>query len=64
PWTANYIAMRALGHPDIFLAGDLVADRSADSLGLTSELIATASPWRSYLTHHLWAASASLKAAA
>ena len=63
PWTANYIAMRALGHPDIFLAGDLVADRSADSLGLTSELMATASPWRSYLTHHLWAASASLKAA-
>ncbi len=63
PWTANYIAMRALGHPDIFLAGDLVADRSALSLGLTPEMIAAASPWRSYLTHHLWAASASLKAA-
>jgi len=61
PWTANYIAMRALGHPDIFLAGDLVADRSANSLGLTPEQIQTASPWRSYLTHHLWAASAQLK---
>jgi AraC family transcriptional regulator of adaptative response / DNA-3-methyladenine glycosylase II len=63
PWTANYIAMRVLGHPDIFLAGDLVADRAANSLGLTSELIEAASPWRSYLTHHLWAASAALKAA-
>jgi AraC family transcriptional regulator of adaptative response / DNA-3-methyladenine glycosylase II len=63
PWTANYIAMRALGHPDIFLAGDLVADRSALLLGLTPEMTAVASPWRSYLTHHLWAASASLKAA-
>ena len=63
PWTANYIAMRVLGHPDIFLGGDLVADRSALSLGLTPEMIAAASPWRRYLTHHLWAASASLKAA-
>jgi len=63
PWTANYVAMRVLGHPDVFLAGDLVADRSADSLGLTPELIQAASPWRSYLTHHLWAASAALKEA-
>ena len=63
PWTANYINMRVLGHPDIFLAGDLVADRAALSLGLTPQTITTASPWRSYLTHHLWAASASLKAA-
>ncbi len=63
PWTANYVAMRVLGHPDIFLAGDLVADRSAHSLGLTTELIEAASPWRSYLTHHLWAASAALKGA-
>lgn len=64
PWTANYVAMRVLGHPDIFLAGDLVADRSAMSLGLTPKLIESASPWRSYLTHHLWAASAALKAEA
>lgn len=62
PWTANYIAMRVLGHPDIFLAGDLVADRSADSLGLTAADIEAVSPWRSYLTHHLWAASTALKA--
>ena len=64
PWTANYVAMRVLGHPDIFLAGDLIADRAAGSLGLSTEVIAQASPWRSYLTHHLWAASSALKAAA
>jgi AraC family transcriptional regulator of adaptative response / DNA-3-methyladenine glycosylase II len=58
PWTANYLAMRALGHPDIFLAGDLVAERAASALGLTPELIDDARPWRSYLTHHLWAAAA------
>ena len=57
PWTANYVAMRVLGHPDIYLAGDLVADRAASELGLTKEAIASASPWRSYLTHHLWALS-------
>ena len=61
PWTANYVAMRVLGHPDIFLAGDLIADRAALALGLTTEAIESVSPWRSYLTHHLWAASAALK---
>lgn len=61
PWTANYVAMRALGDPDVFLAGDLIADRSASSLGLNADMIEAASPWRSYLTHHLWAASAALK---
>jgi AraC family transcriptional regulator of adaptative response / DNA-3-methyladenine glycosylase II len=61
PWTANYVAMRALGDPDVFLAGDLIADRAADSLGLRAASIDAASPWRSYLTHHLWAASAARK---
>ena len=61
PWTANYVAMRVLGDPDIFLSGDLIADRSAQALGLTPELIEVARPWRSYLTHRLWAASAASK---
>lgn len=60
PWTADYVAMRALGHPDIFLAGDLVAARAATSLGLELPAIEATRPWRSYLTHHLWAASATL----
>ena len=61
PWTANYVAMRILADPDIYLGGDLIARRSADALGLTEDDIDAASPWRSYLTHHLWAASAALK---
>ena len=61
PWTADYVAMRALGHPDIFLAGDLVAARAASSLGLDGSSIDATSPWRSYLTHHLWAASGAVK---
>jgi len=58
---ANYVAMRILGDPDIYLGGDLIARRSAESLGLTPAQIESVSPWRSYLTHHLWAASASAK---
>ena len=61
PWTANYIAMRVFSDPDIFLAGDLVAERAATGLGLDGVDLDAARPWRSYLTHHLWAASASLK---
>lgn len=59
PWTADYVAMRAMAHPDIWLGGDLVAARHATALGLDVATIATVSPWRSYLTHHLWAGSAS-----
>lgn len=62
PWTANYVAMRTLGDPDVYLAGDLVADRAAASLGLDAAAIDSVRPWRSYLTHHLWAASADLAA--
>lgn len=60
-WTANYVAMRILADPDIYLGGDLIARRSAEALGLTDDDILAASPWRSYLTHHLWAASAAHK---
>jgi AraC family transcriptional regulator of adaptative response / DNA-3-methyladenine glycosylase II len=55
PWTADYIAMRALGDPDVFLAGD-VGVRHA--LGLAArDAQARAEgwrPWRSYALMHLW----------
>jgi AraC family transcriptional regulator of adaptative response / DNA-3-methyladenine glycosylase II len=60
PWTADYVAMRALGEPDILLSGDLIVRRGAAALGLPDEARAldaraTAwSPWRSYATLHLW----------
>ena len=61
-WTAGYIAMRALGDPDVLLAGDLRVARGARRLGLPDagrELLARSArwqPWRSYATMHLWAA--------
>jgi AraC family transcriptional regulator of adaptative response / DNA-3-methyladenine glycosylase II len=60
PWTASYVALRALGDPDVFLATDLGVRRGAGLLGLptnpkTLEEYATRwSPWRSYATIRLW----------
>ncbi len=59
-WTAQYIAMRAIGDPDAFLSGDLVLQRVARHyLGLASEreLLERAEawrPWRAYAGVHLW----------
>ncbi|WP_436536003.1 DNA-3-methyladenine glycosylase family protein [Actinoplanes sp. HUAS TT8] len=58
PWTADYIIMRALAHPDILLSSDLGVRRSAERHGI--DLHAgrpDLAPWRSYLSNHLWAAS-------
>jgi AraC family transcriptional regulator of adaptative response / DNA-3-methyladenine glycosylase II len=51
--------MRALADPDILLRTDLGVRRSADRLGI--DLAGDRpewAPWRSYATHHLWAALA------
>jgi AraC family transcriptional regulator of adaptative response / DNA-3-methyladenine glycosylase II len=53
-WTANYVLMRGLGHPDIELAGDLIIGRTAARLGVGPAESARWAPWRSYATHHLW----------
>ena len=55
PWTAGYVAMRSLGDPDVLLVGDLAARRVAESIGLDLTATERWSPWRSYVTHHLWA---------
>jgi AraC family transcriptional regulator of adaptative response / DNA-3-methyladenine glycosylase II len=57
PWTADYLRMRALGDPDVMLATDLGVRTCAAALGidLTGGRPEWA-PWRSYVTHHLWAA--------
>jgi AraC family transcriptional regulator of adaptative response / DNA-3-methyladenine glycosylase II len=60
PWTASYVALRALGDPDAFLATDLGVQRGAAALGLPSgaaELAERAEswrPWRSYAVIRLW----------
>jgi AraC family transcriptional regulator, regulatory protein of adaptative response / DNA-3-methyladenine glycosylase II len=55
-WTAQYVAMRSLGEPDAFPAGDLGLLRA---LNLTSsrELERRSEawrPWRAYATMYLW----------
>jgi AraC family transcriptional regulator of adaptative response / DNA-3-methyladenine glycosylase II len=63
PWTAQYVALRALGEPDAMPAGDLVLRRMAagSTQALSArELEARAQswqPWRSYAVMHLWHAA-------
>ena len=55
PWTADYVAMRALGHPDVFLPTDLAIRRVlADLGGSTGSDPDRWRPWRSYALMHLW----------
>jgi AraC family transcriptional regulator of adaptative response / DNA-3-methyladenine glycosylase II len=56
PWTAEYIAMRALRWPDAFPAGDLgllKASRIKSAKAL-EKLAQRWRPWRSYAAMHLW----------
>jgi AraC family transcriptional regulator of adaptative response / DNA-3-methyladenine glycosylase II len=61
PWSVETIAMRALGHPDAFLASDLGVRIAAAALGLPeksaalSQRSAAWAPWRSYAVQYLWA---------
>jgi AraC family transcriptional regulator of adaptative response / DNA-3-methyladenine glycosylase II len=55
PWTAQYIAMRALHWPDAFPGGDLMLLKAAQVN--KKELHARAEawrPWRAYAAHYLW----------
>lgn len=56
PWTADYVIMRGLGDPDVFLATDLGAKHAMARVGLSAGCERAWSPWRSYALHHLWAA--------
>ena len=56
PWTANYIAMRALRDPDAFPASDLGLLKAS---GITtprrlSDAAEAWRPWRAYAVMHLW----------
>ncbi len=62
-WTAQYVALRALGEPDAFLSADLVVRRMAAGGGApltVKELDRRAEawrPWRGYAVMHLWCAA-------
>jgi AraC family transcriptional regulator of adaptative response / DNA-3-methyladenine glycosylase II len=59
-WTAQYIAMRALGESDAFLAGDVAVQRKLAPDGRRPsirQILARAErwrPWRAYAVMHLW----------
>jgi AraC family transcriptional regulator of adaptative response / DNA-3-methyladenine glycosylase II len=56
PWTADYLAMRALGDPDVLPLGDLGVRHGLERLGIDArDAAARWRPWRSYATHLLWA---------
>jgi AraC family transcriptional regulator of adaptative response / DNA-3-methyladenine glycosylase II len=63
PWTAAYVAMRALRDHDVLLIGDLVLRNGAAALGLPMDapsLLRHADAWRpyrSYAAMHLWRAA-------
>jgi AraC family transcriptional regulator, regulatory protein of adaptative response / DNA-3-methyladenine glycosylase II len=60
PWTAHYIAMRALGWPDAFPPGDVAALKAMRQLFDTVSPRAaeahaeTWRPWRAYALLRLW----------
>ncbi len=59
-WTAQYLAMRVMRHPDAFPAGDLGLRKALEDNGRMPserETLAIAEawrPWRSYAALHLW----------
>jgi AraC family transcriptional regulator of adaptative response / DNA-3-methyladenine glycosylase II len=69
PWTAQYVALRALGHPDAFPAEDLVLQRAlaGDRTRLAAKALTAQAeawrPWRAYAVILLWRDSMSAPAA-
>jgi AraC family transcriptional regulator, regulatory protein of adaptative response / DNA-3-methyladenine glycosylase II len=61
PWTADYVALRALRDPDAFLPSDLGVRRALERLGLdgspanATQLAENWRPYRAYALMHLWA---------
>jgi AraC family transcriptional regulator, regulatory protein of adaptative response / DNA-3-methyladenine glycosylase II len=59
-WTAHYMAMRGLSHPDAFPAADLILRRAAAQGAemLSTKALTTLAeawrPWRAYAVMHLW----------
>jgi AraC family transcriptional regulator of adaptative response / DNA-3-methyladenine glycosylase II len=66
-WTAQYVALRGLGEPDAFPAGDLVLRRMAagGARPLSARALAARAdawrPWRAYAVFHLWAEASSAR---
>ncbi|HUA79954.1 MAG TPA: AlkA N-terminal domain-containing protein [Dyella sp.] len=65
-WTAHYMAMRGLSHPDAFPAADLILRRAAArgedmlSTKALTQLAEAWRPWRAYAVMHLWRSASEL----
>lgn len=58
PWTASYLALRALGDPDQFMPTDLGVREAMRRLDIEADPVSVAEkwrPWRSYAQQQLWA---------
>jgi AraC family transcriptional regulator of adaptative response / DNA-3-methyladenine glycosylase II len=55
-WTAQYLAMRALGWPDAFPASDVGVMKALGVSTAREALVAAEAwrPWRGYAVIHLW----------
>lgn len=67
PWTAQYVAMRALRQPDAFPAGDLILQQVMGGDKRLSERETDLQsqdwrPWRAYAVLHLWHLSGDIAA--
>lgn len=68
PWTAHYIAMRALNEPDALPPGDLALHRAAKQLGYSvtkkefEQMAEDWRPWRGYGAMYLWQFDAQMQA--
>ncbi|GII03542.1 DNA-3-methyladenine glycosylase 2 family protein [Planobispora takensis] len=60
PWTAGYIALRALRDPDAWPDGDLGLRRAMACLGIPDDHVERWRPWRAYAALQLWMAPASM----
>jgi AraC family transcriptional regulator, regulatory protein of adaptative response / DNA-3-methyladenine glycosylase II len=56
PWTAEYIAMRALGDPDAWMPTDLGVRHGLERLGVGVEAADSWRPYRAHAVMHLWSA--------
>jgi AraC family transcriptional regulator, regulatory protein of adaptative response / DNA-3-methyladenine glycosylase II len=60
PWSADYLAVRALGDRNAFVPGDLVLRKALGGITAKQAELASAawSPYRAYALFHLWTATA------
>jgi AraC family transcriptional regulator, regulatory protein of adaptative response / DNA-3-methyladenine glycosylase II len=55
PWTAEYVAMRALADPDAWLPSDVGVRHALERLGAPPEAAERWRPFRAHAVIHLWA---------